>query len=277
MYYLDKDTDFIEYIQTWSHAHSLEQKIHHTQKLLEHIAHHYAPHEVAVAWTGGKDSTVLLALWRQVLSQVHPEANVLAVNLDTGHKFPEILVFRDELAALWQVQMHIARPDWAALGCAEATPHDAYPVAKNKVQCCQDLKIKPLEKAIKSLGIKVLLTGIRADEHEERAKRGILEVCHSRTDDGNIVGATGETSPTSHTRVHAILAFTEMDIWSYTASQNIPYCSLYTKGYRSLGCVPCTKTVSYGGTDNNHNTGERAGRDADKEAAMQSLHELGYF
>lgn len=279
MYSLEKDIDFIEYMQNWQHALSLEDKVCHAKNVLEHIAKHFAPHEVAVAWTAGKDSTVLLALWREVLAAVHPEAQVLALNLDTGHKFPEIIAFRDELATLWNMNMHIARPDWAALCRGRAlTSPDAYPVAQNHVQCCLDLKITPLEKAIHDLGIKVLLTGIRADEHEERAKRGMVEHCHQ------------EQAKAHHTRIHAILAFTEMDIWAYSMSHNIPYCSLYTQGYRSLGCVPCTHIATCGDmgqggqTEGNqaegaqaHGSGERAGRNQAKEAAMQNLHELGYF
>lgn len=285
MYDLEKDVDFIEYIQEWKDLASLEYKVNHAKKILTHVAKHFAPHEVAVAWTAGKDSTVLLALWREVLATVHPEAQAVALNLDTGHKFPEILAFRDELASHWNITMHIARPDWGAL-CAGLgiAAVDEYPVAQNHVQCCADLKIRPLETAITKLGVKVLLTGIRADEHAERAKRGMLEMCHkdlkvSKQDSSGqgILLQVASEPQTEHARIHAILAFTEMDVWSYIMSRAIPYCSLYADGYRSLGCMPCTQKLSHMGQGSHGTTGERAGRNAEKEASMQSLHELGYF
>lgn len=285
MYDLEKDIDFIENIQEWKSLASLEDKVEHAKKILIYVAKHFAPHEVAVAWTGGKDSTVLLSLWREVLATVHPEAQVLALNLDTGHKFPEVIAFRDELASQWNIAMHIARPDWGAL-CAglRIASADEYPVAQNHVQCCADLKIAPLERAIARLNIKVLLTGIRADEHAERAKRGMLEICHKDLNSAQQKSSGEGTSlqvasrlRAEHMRVHAILAFTEMDVWSYIMVHAIPYCSLYTDGYRSLGCVPCTQRLADLGQGDHGNTGERAGRSAEKEASMQNLHELGYF
>lgn len=299
MYNLTKNTDFIQYIESWKNMTSLEHKVNHAQKMLLHVATHFAPHEVAVAWTGGKDSTVLLALWREALHLAHPEAKPLALNLDTGHKFPEIITFRDEIAELWQLNVHIARPDWTALEtnapqstCSNASANTdqqdrTYPVANNKMQCCRDLKVLPLAKALRTLGIKVLLTGVRADEHEERAKHGMMEIFHShesQNKQNNDAGHEPHTDASNlwpdHIRLHAILAFTEMDIWSYTMNHAIPYCSLYTKGYRSLGCVPCTQLISAIAdkpTSNTASNSERAGRNQDKEAAMQSLHELGYF
>ena len=69
--------------------------------------------------------------------------------------------------------------------------------------------------------------------------------------------------------VHPLLEFTEVDIWAYIMQEQLPYCTLYAEGYRSLGCVPCT-CKTQGGT-------EREGRAPDKEAHMDTLRSLGYF
>lgn len=272
MHNLAQDIDFIRYIQDWAENVSLEDKVTHAKKILEHIARHIPSQKIAIAWTGGKDSTVLLSLWREVLAKLHPDTKPLVINLDTGHKFPEIVSFRDALAADWNLDMHITRPDWKML-CKDlkiASPAD-YPVAENHVQCCRDLKILPLERAIHELGVQVLLTGVRADEHPDRAKRGMVETCQS-----HLPNALHNAESSEHLRIHPLFAFTEMDIWAYTASHNIPYCPLYTQGYRSLGCVPCTQ-ISCGLLGGDADSGERAGRNQDKEGAMQVLHELGYF
>lgn len=223
---------------------TLEEKISIALRRLEHIASLYAPEEIAVAWTGGKDSTVALALWRKFLADAHSNSRPIVLNLDTGYKFPEVLAFRDELATAWSLAMTVLHP---------SVPSD-YPVAINKVQCCHDLKVRPLQKGLVQHGIRVLITGVRADEHPDRAERSWQE----------------EVSQPDHLRVHPVFDFTEMDIWAYTSSRNLPYCSLYSKGYRSLGCVPCTNLATCGG-------GERSGRDATKEASMETLHALGYF
>jgi phosphoadenosine phosphosulfate reductase len=194
-----------------------------------------------VGWTGGKDSTVVLALWRELLSERHPQAPVRALNLDTGCKFPEVLAFRDRLAGDWNIDLHIVHP---------GIDLSRYPLAVDPLTCCRDLKIAPLGAAMARLAIPALLTGVRADENPERASRPWLE------DHGD------------HVRVLPILEWTELDIWTFLVRESIPWCQLYDQGYRSLGCVPCTARAGHG---------ERSGRDAAKEARMEQLHSLGYF
>jgi len=194
-----------------------------------------------VGWTGGKDSTVALALWREVLRESAPGAPLRALNLDTGCKFPEVLVFRDQLAREWGIDVYIVRPE---------VELDRYPLAVDPVACCGDLKIRPLNAAIARLAIPALLTGVRADENQDRADRPWLE------DHGD------------HVRALPILEWTELDIWTFLVRENIPWCPLYDQGYRSLGCMPCTSRSGHG---------ERSGRDAAKEERMGQLRSLGYF
>ncbi|HKK32876.1 MAG TPA: phosphoadenosine phosphosulfate reductase family protein [Desulfomicrobiaceae bacterium] len=224
----------------------LEQKIARSVELLQHVFDETGPDRTAVAWTGGKDSTVALFLWRQVLrAREGTDAVLRAVNLDTGLKFPEILAFRDRMAREWEVAVTVARP---------VVDPAAYPVAQNTVDCCRDLKILPLKQAVADTGLDVLLTGVRGDENAERRDRPVRE---SRSDP-------------DHVLIHPLLHWSEMDIWSFHMQEGLPYCELYDQGYRSLGCMPCTTLP---GTEGE----ERSGRNPDKEAHMDQLRALGYF
>ncbi|MEW5774103.1 MAG: phosphoadenosine phosphosulfate reductase family protein [Thermodesulfobacteriota bacterium] len=221
---------------------ALEHKIAASLDLLRRLAAEHGPRRVAVAWSGGKDSTVALALWRGVLAQVHPGARVLALSLDTRLKFPETLAFRDGLARDWDIDLRVAAPDAAA----------GLPQPQDKAACCTARKIEPLREAIARLDLAVLVTGLRGDEHASRAGRPVLEP---------------RTGP-DHLQANPLLAWTELDVWAYTLDHGLPYCTLYDQGYASLGCQPCTLRPD---------DGERSGRHPDKEALLEQLHSLGYF
>jgi len=225
----------------------LADKLARSRALLAALPAHLGFMSIAVAYTGGKDSGVALALWREALAG--KPGGIQALSVDTGLKFPQVTAFRDGLCADWNVSLTIARPkvDLAA-----------YPVAQDKVSCCRDLKITPLNRAIRETGVLALITGLRRDEHPSRALRPYAERRPATQD-----------CP-EHWQINAILDWTEMDVWAFITGGALPYCELYHEGYRSLGCMPCTRPA---GAD----ADERAGRDPDKERQLEILKGLGYF
>ncbi len=223
---------------------NLQEKMSLTRKIFEQALGLSPAGSIFAAWTGGKDSTVLLHQWMVLLQERDPGAQVRALNLNTGYKFPEVLEFRDEMAWEWDIDLVVAGPDSSAARELEGT---------SKVECCRTLKVKPLQKAVKQQGVKVLLTGIRRDEHPSRENTPEVQ----------------EKKDPDYYQVNPIAHWTEMDIWSYIMLKGLPYCSLYDAGYRSLGCMPCTVK----GTHMN----ERSGRHQDKEESMDMLRSMGYF
>lgn len=223
---------------------TLDEKIQITEQILVDIVISGDANTTRVAWTGGKDSTVVLFLWKAVLDH-HGVSPVRAINLDTGCKFNEVMAFRDRLTREWGVELHVARPE---------VELDGYPLAEDAIACCGDLKVAPLKSAIIGTGTTHLLSGIRRDEHPDRAKR----LSHEERKDPH------------HVMVNPILDWTETDIWAFHDRFNLPHCELYDQGYRSLGCRPCTAPPGAG-------EGERGGRESSKENAMKTLTGLGYF
>lgn len=222
----------------------------------------HALQRIAVAWTGGKDSTLTLALFAHAVRQAGLPGAVRALSIDTGRKYPETVAFRKRIVAegtFGPLENLTVRP---AAGLALAHPPlgesgEGQGVA-DPVACCAALKVAPLAKGVAELGAEVLVTGLRADEHPERRTEHWLE---ARDLGGRHV-----------LMAQPILQFTEMDVWTATARLGLPVCELYARGYRSLGCVPCTAPPEA------HAAGaERAGRDQAKEARMAELKALGYF
>ncbi|MFW5731477.1 MAG: phosphoadenosine phosphosulfate reductase family protein [Desulfonatronovibrionaceae bacterium] len=223
---------------------NLQEKVSISRGILEKVLNISRPDQVFVAWTGGKDSTVALYLWSWFLEEKNFTGKPGSVTIDTGLKFPEVTAFREKVGRDWDIDQNVFRPDLDL---------QSYPVAQDKVRCCHDLKIIPLKKAVAELEVKCLLSGIRSDEHLSRADRDIFE---TRIDP-------------DYQQVNPLLHWTEMDIWSFTIQHNLPHCELYTRGYTSLGCKPCTVRTT--------GAGERSGRVREKEDSLGMLRSLGYF
>jgi phosphoadenosine phosphosulfate reductase len=65
--------------------------------LLDRIAEHLDMHDGFVSWSGGKDSTVVVDLARQV------DPNVPVVFFDSGLQFPETLRYLEDLSGAWRL------------------------------------------------------------------------------------------------------------------------------------------------------------------------------
>jgi phosphoadenosine phosphosulfate reductase len=218
----------------------LEKKAEQSIRVILETEKRFGRENIAVAFTGGKDSSTLLHLVKTAYNGTVP---FKVFNIDTSLKFKEIYEIRDRIAREWNLDMVILRHE---------NPRKVLEEVKDSAECCSLLKSGVLNEGIKKHNIKALMTAIRWDEQEARADEQYFS---ERPD---------------HTRVHPILHFMEKDIWEYIKKHTIPYCELYNKGYRSLGCEPCTEPSDEHGP-------ERAGRSLDKESIMKSLREMGYF
>jgi len=238
---------------------------------------------VALLWSVGKDSTVLLELCRRAFFGRLPFP---VIHLDTGHKFQEIYEIRDRLASEWELDLVIAR-NW-----------DSTSPAEDRFSCCHSRKTLALKKMVEERGLRCLLVGIRRDEHGIRAKERYFSPRSSSfywdyrnqpLELWNQVSSfiDGE----AHVRVHPMLHWSERDVWAYVLREQIPFSSLYLcrggERYRSIGCACCCTPVQSTASTvaaimqelESTVTAEREGRAQDKESAyiMQKLRALGYM
>lgn len=222
---------------------NLKWKVEASHKVLETALDKYK-RNIALAWTGGKDSTIILHMVKELNKGKVP---IPVMFIDSTREFEEIYSFISQLEKKWELDL-IRVSDEAAL----KKFHKERSLVKKK-ELARILKIKAIQRTVKTHNWKALIAGIRWDEHEARSK----EKYFSERND--------------HLRVHPILHFTESDVWQYIKKFKVPYNPLYDQGYRSLGEKDFTKPVL------DENQPERAGREKEKEQIMKRLRSLGYF
>jgi phosphoadenosine phosphosulfate reductase len=67
-------------------------------------------------------------------------------------------------------------------------------------------------------------------------------------------------------KVHPLADWDEKRVWAYIKVNEIPYNPLHEAGYRSIGCIPCTRPITA-------DEEERAGRWAGSDKLECGIHE----
>lgn len=267
----------------------LKDKVQKTKDVYADMFSKFSPEDVRIIWSAGKDST--LTLW--CLLEYCKETNTplpTAFTIDEFDVFPEIDAMLKVYALKWNLrldwglnlnlvqaagwkldndvvvadldernQKEIARIGFDGL---EMFPFEAESFIGNHL-----MKTVVFNKYIEQTQCKAVVQGLRWDEHPARAN----DLYHDEF--------AGDEYTPAHARYRPILHFTERDIWDATLFFGIPFCELYSEGYRSLGA----KSTSLKNTDvaawdqDLENTEERAGRRQDKEKTMERLRALGYM
>jgi phosphoadenosine phosphosulfate reductase len=107
-------------------------------------------------------------------------------------------------------------------------------------RCCHIRKVEPLLRALEPYDAWV--SGIRRDQSPSRA--GARKVERSER-----YGVW---------RIQPLADWSEEEVWRYIADNDIPYNPLHDVGYRSIGCIPCTRPTR---PDEEERAGRWAGSD----------------
>jgi len=247
------------------------------------------PDKIAVTWTGGKDST--LQLW--IIRQFCVENNIdlpKVMTIDEGDAFPEINHFLITYSKKWNIDLHwmtnfdvlaaamshlnntVLVKDLNERNRAElkriGSDKESFTFEAESYEGNHLMKTVMFNTFIENHGIKLMFVALRRDEHAARKDDSYF----TYKEEGYLVP--------EHTRVSAILDFTERDLWNTYHIYNIPYCSLYKIGYRSLGARSTSNPGAIGipaWEQDLENVPERAGRRQDKEKSMARMRKLGYM
>ncbi|WP_404403189.1 phosphoadenylyl-sulfate reductase [Pelagibacterium halotolerans] len=187
--------------------------------VLRQAAEELLPDDLAIVSSFGADSAVLL----HVVSKVNPDLPVLF--LETGKHFPETLAYVETLKA------HLGLTNVLALhpesGDIERFDPKGNLWETDPDSCCHIRKTEPLEKVVSGYG-----GWVTGRKRFQTSDRGVLPHFELTSDD--------------RIKVNPLAYFTHADIETYKAEHGLPEHPLYDKGYKSIGCAPCTSAVAEG-------------------------------
>lgn len=175
----------------------------------------------------GRDGLVVIDLARRW----RPDIPVLF--LETGYHFPETLAFRDRLRERWGVNVVDVRPALPVAAQDATYGPDLY--ARDPDTCCTLRKVEPLQRALS--GRSAWLTGVRRDQHAGRAATPVVEWQEL------VPGGRGLF------KINPMAGWTRERIDAYSSAHHLPQHPLWTQGYPSVGCAPCTRRVGPGGAE----------------------------
>ena len=266
----------------------IDRKFEHSKEVVREAFEKFDPDRTAIAYTGGKDSTLVLYIVRSVCL----EDGVAMPNcfcIDEGDMFDEVRDFIAQVRGQWGLSLEyahngdVSRAARGELGAMVRVADlnernrmeverlgyddDEFPYEPESFVGNHLMKTAALNAYLFDHSIQGFFEGIRWDEQQARA-----EETYFSPRPGN------EFNP-EHARICPILHFTERDVWDATFQYDIPVCPLYRQGFRSLGArVTTTRTCDIPAWEQDvENTDERGGRRQDKEGLMKKLRDLGYM
>jgi len=189
----------------------------------------------ALLFSGGKDSIVMYHLARKAYwfggRQIQLPFPLLHV--DTGHNYPEVIQFRDEIVKKTQAQLIVAHVEESIRRGSVKLNHPL--ASRNAAQAVTLLE------AIEQYEFDALMGGARRDEEKARAKERIFSFRDEfgqwdpkaqRPELWNLYNA--RTSKGENMRVFPISNWTELDIWQYIARENLALPSIYYSHQREV-------------------------------------------
>jgi sulfate adenylyltransferase subunit 2 len=203
-----------------SHLRALEDEAVHIMREL--AAERERP---VLLFSGGKDSIVLLRLAEKAFRPARFPFPLMHV--DTGHNFPETLVYRDKRVAELGERLVVASVQ-KSIDDGRAVEESGPRASRNRLQTITLLD------AIEEHKFDAAIGGARRDEERARAKERIFshrdefgqwDPKHQRPELWTLYN--GRVKRGEHLRVFPLSNWTELDVWQYIALEQIELPSIY--------------------------------------------------
>lgn len=183
-----------------------------------------------ISVSGGKDSTAVLHLCRQWADRI------TVVFCDMGDMFPHVRPYVERLADLWDFKLEVVEseppryalpsdmvPTWSTPFAGWFLPEESKPQTQiiSGIDCCNVTLWQPLDKAIKELGVSLVIRGSKGTDE------------HVSVPTGSVIDGIEYLNP--------IEAWTDTQVYWYLQDHAIELPMQYQAGVNhSLDCMKCT-------------------------------------
>jgi phosphoadenosine phosphosulfate reductase len=176
--------------------------------------------DIMLSTSFGVQSAVLLHMVTQQWSDIP------VVMVDTQYLFPETYKFADELTARLKLNLKVYRAPmsaaWQESRDGKLWEHGVEGIERyNQIN-----KVEPMQRAIRELGARAWITGLRRQQAKSRQEVGVLQ------------------KQKDAVKIQPIIDWTDRMVYEYLKKYDLPYHPLWEKGYVSIGDVHTTRPLT---------------------------------
>ncbi len=178
--------------------------------------------EHALSSSFGAQSAVCLHLVTQ------HKADIPVILIDTGYLFPETYRYIDAMTQRLSLNLKVYRPQ-IGIAWMEARLGKLWEEGIEGIERYNRLrKVEPMQRALRELGVRSWIAGLRRSQSHSRADLDFLELRDGRW------------------KLHPLADWSDGDVWQYLQQHDLPVHPLWHEGYTSIGDVHTTRRVEPG-------------------------------
>jgi phosphoadenosine phosphosulfate reductase len=195
----------------------------HPREILAYALAEFSPN-LALSFSGAEDV---------VLVDMAAKLGVpcAAFTLDTGRLHAETYQYLDVVRARYGIPIEVFFPQAEAVEklVREKGLFSFY--RDGHKECCGIRKVEPLKRALANRAAWV--TGQRRDQSPgTRAGIPVVQLDTAFATNGNTL-----------VKFNPLANWTSREVWEYIRSEDVPYNPLHERGFVSIGCEPCSRSV----------------------------------
>ncbi|KAA3625403.1 MAG: phosphoadenylyl-sulfate reductase [Proteobacteria bacterium] len=179
---------------------------------------------IAISFSGAEDVALL-----DMAAAIRPGTSVFT--LDTGRLHAETYRYLETVRKHYGIDIEVLFPEATSVQelVGQHGLFDFY--QRGHRDCCRVRKVEPLARKLSTLD--AWITGQRRDQSV--GTRGELQVVEQDAAFAGRDDVLVKFNPLAH--------WSSQQVWDYIRNNDVPFNRLHERGFVSIGCEPCTRTV----------------------------------